>query len=318
MKKPITYGIGRRFLINLSLTLFVLLFGFELYAQTYHPFPTKNAVWTEMNFFPYPDYGYEFHSYALKDSDTIIDGKLYHKLYHSTDTIFTEDKLCGGLREEDKKLYYYSIKEIPYLLTKITEGTEVLLFDFSLNSSDTLYFPIRRSTNDEYIITKTDSVNINNSFYKEYTISYSKEVTLTPFVWLEGIGYKRGLLYATGDFPNNGMWNDLICFKKDNKILYHYDYYKNCYYLPSGIEPVKSDRLVIYPNPVKFNGNIETDGLSYQFLELYDIYGRKVAHYCIEGTKMVSFTVQGFIPGIYLGILTGNNVNPEVVKFSVE
>jgi hypothetical protein len=84
------------------LVIFILVTGINLRAQIYHPFPTKNAMWTEMYYGLYPDYEVVFHSYALKDKDTTINGKVYHKLYHSIDTMFTEDELCGGLREDNK------------------------------------------------------------------------------------------------------------------------------------------------------------------------------------------------------------------------
>ncbi len=86
--------------VDTSKVLFI-----QMQSSTYHPFPTKNTLWTEAYYNPYPDEYSLFHAFALKDGDTTIKGKLYHKIYHSTDTIFTENKLCGGIREENKKIY---------------------------------------------------------------------------------------------------------------------------------------------------------------------------------------------------------------------
>ncbi len=100
-------------------------------------------MWTEMYYYPDEDnHAPVFHCYALKDNDTVINGNLYHKLYHSTDTIFTEDKLIGGLREDNKKVYYYSIKTVSFSpeckYTDIAKDTEILLYDFSFKIGDTV------------------------------------------------------------------------------------------------------------------------------------------------------------------------------------
>src|ERR1035437_3735778 len=122
------------------LVIILLLLSFALSAQTYHPFPTKNAMWTEtyeiLSVFDQP----EFHCYALKDQDTTINNKLYHKLYHSLDTLFTESKLCAGIREENKRIYFYPIDSIGYpgQLTYPSKKVEFVLYDFSLEVGDSI------------------------------------------------------------------------------------------------------------------------------------------------------------------------------------
>ena len=206
----------------LSIT-FLLLTGFALKAQTYYPFPTKNTIWTEGYYSPYPDTYKTFHCFALKDGDTTINGKLYHKLYHSNDTIFTEDKLCGGIREDNKKIYYYSIDSLPYQYIGIQTGSEVILYDFTLKLGDTIRNNLFRISHpDKLIVFIVDSILIGTQYRKTYTFGYPNASKALPWAtWVEGIGSLRGLLFATGDLPTSGVWNDVICFRQDYNILYH-------------------------------------------------------------------------------------------------
>jgi len=124
---------------------------------------------------PYPDSYSKFHSFALKDSDTTINGKLYHKLYHSYDTTFTESNLCGGIREQNKKIYFYAIDSIPLLgqLTFPSRRSEEILFDFSLELGDIIRNDsFRISHPDSLVVEKIDSILIGMEYRKRYTFAY--------------------------------------------------------------------------------------------------------------------------------------------------
>jgi hypothetical protein len=170
------------------LFIIFLLAGFTLTAQTYHPFPTKNALWTEMYYYPDKDaHAPEFHCYALKDNDTTINGKLYHKLYHSTDTIFTESKLCGGIREENKRIYFYAIDSITLLgqLTFPSKKLEIILFDFSLKLGDTIrsdQFNIGYP--DKLIVAIMDSTLVGTQYRKTLTFGYTATIIIPWAKWV--------------------------------------------------------------------------------------------------------------------------------------
>lgn len=310
--------------------LFILLImvGFSLYAQTYHPFPTKNTLWTEMYFNPYPNEYSEFHCFALKDNDTTINSKLYHKLYHSTDTLFTEANLCGAIREENKRVYYYSINSLTYRFMEIEAKKEYVLYDFSLNICDTIKndsFSI--SSTDKLVVFSVDSVLVGTEYRKSYTFAYPNAPDSIPWaVWIEGVGSLRGLLFATGDVPSNGLFNDLICFRQDNVFLYHYDNnninqyhydrYNDCYYIkPNAVEMIAANtKIIIVPNPVKTIARIEFEKPDYRKLILTDLYGRTLRGYNIEGKTSIKLSRVGLPNGIYFITIYDKHGNKKTAR----
>lgn len=312
----------------------MILTSITLTAQTYHPFPTKNTIWTEMYFNPYPNENLKFHCFALKDNDTIINNKIYHKLYHSTDTLFTETKLCGGIREENRKVYFYAIDSIPYLgmLTFPSKKTESILFDFSLKLGDTIKNDsFRIGYPDKLVVFMVDSVLVGMEYRKAYTFGYPNAPDPIPWaVWVEGIGSLRGLMFATGDVPTNGLFNDLICFRQDNVFLYHYDNnninqyhyhrYNTCFYIkPNVVEIVATDiKLIIAPNPVRTNACVEFMRPDYYRLILTDLFGRQLMDYNVEGKSSIEISRAGLPNGLYLVSIYDRHGNMQTTKVIFE
>lgn len=302
------------------LFLFFLITSF-LNAQNYHPFPTRNAMWTEMYFNPYPYEYSEFHSFALKDNDTTINGKRYHKLYHSMDTTFTEADLCGAIREENKKIYYYSIVSLSFpnsgssinSYMTIESKKEVILCDFSLNIGDTLKSDsIRLVLNSEMVVEKIDSIVLGSEYRKIYTFAYPD---LTPHLvipwaqWVEGIGHLRGLLFKIGDVPTNGLWNDLICFKEGNSWLYHYsDKYTDCFYKTDAVIKIPNESdITIAPNPIYESATVNFKENHYKKLLMLDLLGRNVREYNLEGRSSLIIHREGLVSGVYILSFLDNN-----------
>jgi PKD repeat protein len=291
----------------------------------YVPFPTKNAMWTEMSYNAYADTYSKFHCYAIKDNDTMINGKLYSKLYHSFDTTFTEDKLCGAIREENKKIYYYSIKKVNILLDSMKQELELILFDFSLKLGDSIN-DLDYWLSDPGILATgiVDSVKINGEYRRRLTFGHPG---FTPFSiytfvqWVEGIGYLRGLLTRTGIYPF-GIYADLICFWQDGKLLYHNSDYQQCFYIQDttaiGVLNRAKDEISIFPNPVTKTASIKTTGEVFKSFKIYNATGIEIRSFSIKKQVDFSFSVEGFAPGIYIGVLRGTDVPCRTVKFTVQ
>ncbi len=285
-------------------------------SPPYHPFPTKNTLWTEAYYNPYPDEYSLFHAFALKDGDTTIKGKLYHKIYHSTDTIFTENKLCGGIREENKKIYYYSIDSLPYQYNGIQADTEVILYDFNLMLGDTIKNDqFRISYPGGLVIEKVDSILIGNAYCRSFRFGYSPTSIISWATWTESVGSLRGLLFETGDVPGSGLFNDLICLRKDNEILYHYSYYSKCYYDNPDVlrENVIKGMVTINPNPVVVSFKISFPE-GYRKLQVINLYGITVNEYNVSGHTSIEISREGMPSGIYLIRLTGVKVPGSTIK----
>jgi hypothetical protein len=277
------------------IVIYIGLPFFSRAQEEYHPFPTKNCIWTE---YYNSGHGYSiFHNFALKDNDTIIKGKSYHKLYHSYDTIFTEDKLCGGLREENKRVYYYSIDSIKNLNAPIPIDTEIILYDFNLQLGDTI-------TNDNYRIRRLDMLDIEKIDYvimgtelrMVYTFGWNGYILL-PEQWIEGIGCYRGLLSDVGDFPTNDWNSFLVCFIRDGEVLYH-EHFPNCFNTNTNIVQVlkNESNIKIAPNPAGSTIKIELDKSDYQKLIISDLSGQRIKQYQLKGIQTLSIE-RGNLPG---------------------
>lgn len=315
--------------MKFQILLFFLLSGFGLSAQTYYPFPTKNTMWTEMFFNPYPNEFSKFHSFMLKDNDTVINGKIYHKLYHSTDTLFTEKNLCGAIREVNKKVYYYSFVSLTfpnpdtYSYLSIEPNKEVMLYDFSLELGDTLKSDsVRLVLNSNLIVEKIDTILIGSEYRKMYTFahpSFSPHLIIPWAQWVEGIGYLRGLLFRTGDVPSNGLWNDIICFKENNSWLYHFSRkYNKCFYMTGDATPViqENKKILVYPNPIHSLAHIEFGDDKYTKLTIMDLLGTVLKVYKIKGLSSIDISKSELPNGLYILRLheeNGNIVSTKIV-----
>lgn len=287
-----------------------ILFGFTSKAQIYHPFPTKNTVWTELFYPGGGDFNRLYHNYALKDKDTIIHGKQYQKFYHSFDTIFTENKVCGALREENKRIYYYSIDSLINLRTPLSTpipvDTEIILYDFNLQVGDTItadQYRLRHA--DALVVAKIDSILISTELRKRYTFGSLDGYLIKTEQWVEGVGCLRGLLSDVGFVPTND-WNSwLICFIQDEEALYHDNGFVGCYHTnPNAVQLLKNEtRIKVYPNPVSGELIIQpisnnTEGYS---LEIYSVKGELVKTECLEpGRNLYRIDASSLRNGIYI------------------
>ncbi len=296
-------------------------FYWEHLIQPYDSFPSKNTVWTEMYTNPYPDEFSVFHCFALKNNDTIINNLVYHKLYHSTDTNFTEKTLCGGLREENRKIYYYSINPISYTDMTIPSDTEVLLYDFSLKLNDTLTYLKYRISGGPLYTTFIDSIYIGTGYREFWHFGESPvpNIDLFPWAeWVEGIGSLRGLLFATGTYPDNGLWNDLICFKQNNQLLYHNNSYSQCYYINADSTAINKKQvnysINIFPNPIHYEGIAEFSPNGYSSMDITDIYGIVRREYNIDGLSSLEIYKNELPTGVYFFVFIGKQGDRQTVK----
>lgn len=176
----------------------------------YVPFPDSNAVWSEIYLKPWdePTPRWVYNKYALFNEDTLINGIIYNKLFrtHATEITRENSEYIAGLREDSTKKVFIKyadsfVPDEPYY------KKEFMLYNFGIDVGDTLWswqieiFPL------SYIVVKKiDTLQVNNSLRK--IISFVRPGWV---YWIEGIGNVKGLFFAFGDLPTNGMDNDLVC-----------------------------------------------------------------------------------------------------------
>ncbi|WP_118976297.1 T9SS type A sorting domain-containing protein [Taibaiella koreensis] len=282
--------------------LYCLLFSIAsitAQAQTYVPFPTTNTVWRE-RFRIDDESPYTIHYYGLKNGDTILDGMSYHKLYKSTDTLFDASELIGGIREDDEKKVYFRT-----LYPSIPSG---LLYDFSLQVGDSVQYDDNMGQNNwrtTMHVIATDSVNIGGVYHRRIKFDFLWTN------WIEGVGNGlRGLLWYSGTWPNNGTWNDLICFGRDGNWVYHNPAsatnpdmpLPGCDEALVGIAGhiIDSKEILFYPQPVVTTSQVSLKGNAHlQTMMVYDVTGRKVKAYEAGKTNQITISRSGYLPGIY-------------------
>src|SRR6056297_256665 len=305
--------------------VFIVLATIQLQAQgeyEYTPFPDSNAIWSEVCRAPVSEnYELDYHVLALFNEDTVINSIEYHKLFRIYDTVLNREKAeyIGGIREDSLKRIFINIKveneTIPWWYPPggTNENEEILLYDFSLQEGDTL-----RGGNfmlsDEYLVVEdVDTLEINGEFRRKLHFQYPWQK------WIEGIGNVNGLLFVSGDIPNNGVKNTLICFRKQGILEYSNPEYESCYPGPLvGINELSSKSGVeIYPNPAGELLHFNTRE-TFNRLCIYDLQGKKQKAINIPKEKNFSIRVSAFPPGLYFYRLTGASGREYTEKFIVK
>ena len=226
---------------NLLLTIALALFGFRAAAQDYRPFVEEGKMWRVAYISPRNDdltYPVD-HEYYLMKGDTIVAGKTWKKVYHTSFSKF--DFL---VREENKRVYY-----APY------PGREELMYDFNVAVGDTVaYRDIREfydgDTAENYerqcrnwdsvavvatneVIENTGHAYRSYNLYREWTYNYddpedynkSVEIGYAREAWIECLG-------STGNAFEHAITTTWLIGSRrhvleecsvGDEILYHHD-----------------------------------------------------------------------------------------------
>ncbi len=298
-------------------TCFLFFFIQFAYSQEYVPFPTDSTVWKQS--WATGDSGYQTGSGAYLQyllGDSLINGKTYSLLYHgwypySPDSIppsIAQMELEGGIREENKRVYYTDLWNGEFL-------DEVLLYDFNLEVGDTLHcgmyvhFPTM-------VVENIDSVQIlNGSYRKRYTL-IGHGSWGTPYV-IEGIGSVDGPLFPCGS-DNWHHRNWLRCMGTVDE--YTYDNYltelpssdTRCFDTVINVEFPTYEPLILHPNPT--TGIVRLSEPMYDVhLSVYSSIGQKVRdNRAFSGSTI---DLNGLASGVYFVVMLGDeNYLGKVVK----
>jgi hypothetical protein len=277
-------------------------------SQEYHyiPFPDSNAVWSEVYYPGIDAYGDPLPAvlerFAIPGGDTIIDTLTYKKLYIFYDTVFNVNRATcvGGIREDDQKRVFFKGDSMIHFSKPMNEYygyKEIMLYDFSLEIGDTIKNINCRPEDDIIIVNDIDTVLVGNTLRKRFHFKY-----YTWVQWVEGIGNLRGLLFTSGEIPNNGMYDDLICFKQNDTLLYFNDLYIDCIPPITGIKarPMDDVPCRVYPNPATGN-NIEFDlgDESFKTIDVIDGNGLVIDKIDANGQSHLSIPIEKYPPGLY-------------------
>ncbi|MBA7580749.1 hypothetical protein ES708_22643 [subsurface metagenome] len=279
-KLPVIYKTNRS-MRNLPIISILILFLIpRVNGQKYFSFPTENVNWNV------------YLEYSISESptdtvllrytihgDTIINQIAYKKLcLESGDTLDPEIESVGGLREQDKKIYF-----IGQDFLRNPHYEESLLYDFNKQIGDTV-------KHDNYgtcysIIENIDSIEIDGEYRKRYEVYASNNYYFPDQeYWIEGIGsIKNGLLGNITMIPMccYHYWEH-VCFKENEQVKYLNPSFNECfpdYLLTSINETIEIFEITIYPNPFSSELHIDNIQLDENInVRIVDNLGRILVH----------------------------------------
>jgi hypothetical protein len=265
-----------------TLLLSILAYSFTLIAQTntYHPFPTSNAVW---NFGVYAiclTSGSASERYSIiLDGDTAINNLQYKKLHtpfidrNNTGTCnITNSGYRGAIREDvpNKKVFYI----------KPQETAEQLLYDFTLAVGDSIKGVLDMGMGDTVIA--IDSVLVGNNYRKRWIINSCYNVWM-----IEGIGSVYGLYEASPSCITDMPDYSLYCFQEGTNTVYP-NSVNSCQTITLvTTNNLKTEPISIFPNPT--NGEIQLDfkGKKVKEVMLFNILGEQIITKEVTNTNLL-------------------------------
>ena len=309
-------------------TFLLFLFPTCFFAQTYHPFPDSSAIWRiEYCYLPTPiSQPYCFRYSNFINSDTIINGNTYSKIYSSD--VLASDTLnalfVGAVREDiNKRVYLFTDSIALYNINNQNPSglcnddildKDVLLYDYGVSVGDTILYQYLDSSR-IYIIS-IDSVLVLNQYLKRYNYNF-----ITPggsncpwyinglnngSYYLEKIGHHSGIFEPYLYYANDD-WNNLLCFE-DTEIAYPDSL---ACYTAVGINDatIKKNNIKIYPNP---NNGVFTLDLPQKEqsseIYIYNLSGKLVQQVNTSNNNVIDINKQP--SGIYfVKVVQQNGVN---------
>jgi len=149
--------------------------------------------------------------------DTMINGNLYLKVYEATDSLYSDEVLIGFLHEDtlSREVYYRNIY-----------GDEGLIYDFSLESGDTVFIVNYYEWFECMVICwSIDSVLIGDQFKDRYNLYWDCNET-----WIEDMGSLEGVLSSGFDCSEIvGGFVELLCYKYNDSLIYSNPGHQRCH-----------------------------------------------------------------------------------------
>jgi hypothetical protein len=211
-------------------------------AQDYNPIIEDGNKWNVLRetygLNPVPNQA--TFTYAV-GGDTIINEKVFRKLFFSDEEEPTQWILDWAIREEtDKKVYAWSF----------AQANERLLYDFAALAGDTIsIFPDAPEI--IMVVDSVTSIEITGSMRPIHWLSVyfsGGKSLIGQETWIEGIGSNKGIL-GSGTSALVGSADWLLCKWENDQLIYMNTQYNKCYIVTKINEASIPDPLQIRPNP---------------------------------------------------------------------
>jgi hypothetical protein len=248
--------------------------------------------------------GQNYCKFALTEEDTIINNLTFKKLYLFTDSVFdiSTAQCIGGLREENKKVYY---NVETYFQGQYFERG--LLCDFSLSKGDTFYYGIlSEGYNSPFKVIDVDTIDINGVQRRRLSIGYSIYRDSSSYYEIckiiEGIGNELGLVFNLEEtiWTKSEYTNaSLRCYEYNGELQYHQGA-EGCGNPFVGLSDVEINDISIslYPNPANESITINSDNIINSIV-IFNPLGQRIYQTKVND-KSKSIDINSLSKGIYI------------------
>ena len=275
-------------------------------VQEYTPFYLDDVKWTMQRVIPahgIRDRHLFWEIYTL--NDTIIENKTYRKVATRNlceltinaqgSTIYnysinTDEFIFGGIREENKKVYFLRFEEQPswqlfqYRMRSFPQDREHLLYDFDVSPGDTIHFSSIRSfevlngdtsfyTTDYFSIIRERLLPLNGHNNHSVINSNAYAFPHETGKLIEGIGSDYGFFGAYDSYLTV-----LNCFEMNGEVVYSRAGCDFCAGFVSTSEKDPFSEIKVYPNPTSHSLNIENNSnLKIIEIRILDTFGKELS-----------------------------------------
>ncbi|MBU1370674.1 MAG: T9SS type A sorting domain-containing protein [Bacteroidetes bacterium] len=291
-----------------------LLIGVKLlcctptFGQNYFPFPDSNAIWNTVgnNIFTSGEFRTRYGLFG----DTIINSTPYHKIYDLFDTnlIHKNSSYFAAMRLEEKKV-----------IIQIQDFPETILYDFSLNVGDTIWYEIGGCAYSSgcdlwpqshwKTVTAIDTITIDNGDQRK---RWHLESDFMSDTWIEGIGSVAwyGLFNPIiTDILTNGDNFYFACLKQNEQVVYLNNPLCNvCFcqlYTEIAQTKCPENRLTVFPNPAKDRIIIQYNDIDKRMhsLKIFNSLGITLFEKHVHTDNKLEISVGEFLKGFYTVIV---------------
>ena len=299
----------------IAISLISFLASTVIIAQEYQKLIEENKIWYVLDV---DECIYPCHRTFINkfQQDTIINDMKYHTSYETSDSTLQSFRNINVYLREDtasQKVFWWDS----------FEGKDRLLYDFSLNTGDTIILdsnPIRASQI-ELIVDKVDTIKFGSSNRKRIKlINPDKKNISEEEYWIEGIGSTSGILNVGLNLAMISPSYQLSCVFQDNQHIFSIG--EPCYMSTVGIEKNNqiSGSLKISPNPVINESVItfEEKGKNEDYiLRIFDGQGNICFQDSFKESLAYKVGNKDFAPGIYIATINNSKRILDMVKFII-
>lgn len=230
------------------ITKFIFVNVLFSYSQSSIEFPKSNATWQE---------GYYLSASQIIPErrvlcgDTTINNQVYAKIFSiifNNQGIESERVYQGGIRGEVDQVFW----------VKKDESTEIVLYDWSLESTETIEVETITGTQNTLTAKSNEYITTSDGVLRR-VIVFKAVGNNEEEVWIEGIGSNFGILARGVDLNVSPDYRPFLnCYRFENEIIYsptnpplscNYIFNENCVLTSSKVLKKREINVLVFPNP---------------------------------------------------------------------